>query len=119
MRKTGPTNPQMRKLIANLRSLATKEKVDIWKRIADELEKPTRSRREVNLERISRNTKKGETIIVPGKVLAKGELEHSLKVAAWNFSETAKQKINKNGKASSIQDLIKENPKGKGVRIIG
>ena len=109
----------MKKLIADLRSLGTKEKVKLWKRIADELEKPTRRRREVNIERISRNTKKGETIIVPGKVLSKGELEHSLKVAAWNFSEAAKQKINKAGKALSIQDLIKENPKAKGVRIIG
>jgi len=119
MRKTGPTNQHMKKLIADLRSLATKEKANIWKRIADELEKPTRRRREVNLERINRNTKKGDTAIIPGKVLSKGELDHSLKVAAWKFSENAKQKINKSGKAISIQELIKENSKGKGVRIIG
>ncbi len=119
MRKTGPTNPYMKKLIADLRSLGTKEKVKLWKRIADELEKPTRRRREVNLDRISRNTKKGETVIIPGKVLSKGELVHNIKVAAWKFSGTAEQKINKNGKAISIQELIKENPKGKGVRIIG
>ncbi|MDP2908282.1 MAG: 50S ribosomal protein L18e, partial [Nanoarchaeota archaeon] len=116
MRKTGPTNPYMRKLIADLRSLGTKEKVKIWKRIADELEKPTRSRREVSLERINWATKKDETAIVPGKVLLKGELDHNVKVAAWRFSEAAKQKINKKGKAISIQELIKENPKAKGVR---
>lgn len=118
MRKTGPTNPSMRKLIAELRSLGTKEKVKMWKRIADELEKPTRQRREVNIERIKRATKKDETIIVPGKVLSKGELSHNVKVAAWKFSEAAKTKINKIGKAISIQELIKENPKGKKVRII-
>lgn len=119
MRKTGPTNPSMRKLIAELRSLGTKEKVKMWKRIADELEKPTRQRREVNIERVNRATKKDETIIVPGKVLSKGELSHNVKVAAWKFSELAKQKINKAGKVISIQELIKENPKGKKVRIIG
>jgi len=119
MKKTGPTNPNMKKLIADLHSLATKEKLKMWKRIAEELKKPTRSRREVNIERINRSTKKDETIIVPGKVLSKGELNHNVKVAAWKFSEAAKQKINKSGKAISIQELIKENPKGKKVRIIG
>jgi large subunit ribosomal protein L18e len=119
MKRTGPTNQNMKKLIADLRSLGTKEKVKLWKRIAKELEKPTRNRREVNIERINRATKKDETIIVPGKVLSKGELEHNVNVAAWKFSEAAKQKISKAGKAISIQDLIKENPKGKKVRIIG
>jgi len=119
MRRTGPTNPNIRKLVADLHSLATKEKVKMWKVIAKELEKPTRRRREVNIERINRATKKDESIIVPGKVLSKGELDHKVIVAAWKFSEAAKQKINKSGKALSIQELIKENPKGKKVRIIG
>lgn len=109
----------MKKLIADLRSLGTKEKVKIWKVIAGELEKPTRSRREVSLEKLNKVTKKDETVIVPGKVLSKGELNHTIKVAAWNFSMAAKEKINKSGKALSIQELIKENPKGKKVRIIG
>ena len=119
MKRTGPTNQHMKKLIADLHSLGTKEKVKIWKRIAKELEKPTRIRREVNIDRINRSTKKDETIIVPGKVLSQGELTHNVQVAAWKFSEAAKQKISKIGKAISIQELIKENPKGKKVRIIG
>ena len=119
MKRTGPTNDFMKKLIADLRSLGTKEKIKMWKVIAKELEKPARMRREVNIERLNRAAKKDETVIVPGKVLAQGELDHNIKVAAWNFSEAAKQKINKIGKAISIQELIKENPKGKKVRIIG
>lgn len=119
MEKTGPSNPHMRKLIADLRSLANKEKVMLWKRIADELEKPTRRRRETSIENINKSTKKDETIIVPGKILSKGELNHNVKIAAWKFSEASKQKINKTGKIISIPELIKENPKGKGVRIIG
>ena len=119
MRKTGPTNPNMRKVIADLRSLGTKEKVKMWKKIADELERPTRGRREVSLRRINRTTKKDETIIVPGKVLSTGELDHKVNIAAWKFSGAAKQKINKSGKAMSIQELTKLNPKGKKVRIIG
>ena len=34
-------------------------------------------------------------------------------------SKEAKEKINKTGKAITIKELIKENPKGSKVRIIG
>jgi large subunit ribosomal protein L18e len=87
----------------------------MWNTIADELEKPTRRRRSVNILRINRNTKANETIIVPGKVLGTGDMDHKVKVAAWQFSSAAKQKVT----ALTIQELIKENPSGKNVRIIG
>ena len=80
----------MKKLIADLRSLGTKEKAKIWKVIAKELEKPTRIRRMVSIEKLNRVTKKEETVIVPGKVLSQGELDHKVTIAAWTFSEAAK-----------------------------
>ncbi len=117
-KRTGPTNPQLKKLIADLRSLSTKEKVSLWGRLADDLSRTTRQRREVNLYRIN-NAKEGETAVVPGKVLSKGDLNKKTTVAAFRFSEKAKEKINKTGKAISLQQLMKENPKGKKCRIIG
>ena len=119
MKRTGPTNEHTSNLIGDLYSLAKKEKAKIWKRVAEELNRPTRKRREVNIFRINFHTKDNETIIVPGKVLGNGELDHKVNVAAWNFSETAKKKIISSGKAMSISELIKENPKGNRVRIIG
>ena len=116
-KRTGPSNENLRNLIRELKKLAVKEKVNFWKRIADDLNRSTRERREVNIERINRVTKEGESIIVPGKVLSSGELDHKVDVAAFRFSENAKEKIT--GKTRSIPDLMKENPKGKGVRIIG
>ncbi|MEK6839465.1 MAG: 50S ribosomal protein L18e [Nanoarchaeota archaeon] len=115
MKKTGPTNPTLQRLIQELREASKKNKADIWKVIAKELEKPTRRRREVNILRINRHTKANETIVVPGKVLATGDMDHKVKVAAWQFSEAARSKV----QAMSIPELIKENPKGKDVRIIG
>jgi len=91
-----------------------------WKRIALDLEGPTRNRRVVNLSKINRFTKDGEIIVVPGKVLSSGELNHSLTIAAWQFSQNALEKINKkNAKAITIKELMKTNIKGKRVRIIG
>ena len=119
MKRTGPTNQHLKNLVDELRDLASKQNAKIWYRIANDLEKSTRQRRVVNLSRINRFVKDNESIIVPGKVLGSGILEHKVTVAAFNFSKSAVDKIKKNGSCLSIKELIEKNPKGKGVRIIG
>jgi large subunit ribosomal protein L18e len=58
-------------------------------------------------------------VVVPGKVLGAGSLEHSVSVAAFSFSDQAKVKISKaKGKCLSILDLLESNPKGSDVRIL-
>jgi len=107
-------------LIEKLRQTAKNEKAGIWKRLADELSRPRRKRREVNLDEIGKNVKEGEAVVVPGKILGNGSLNHRINVAAFRFTEGAKQKIEKSGgKVLSIQELIKKNPKGSKIRIIG
>lgn len=118
-RKSNITNPYLIDLIKTLKKTAIDNKVKIWKAIATDLERPTRIRRVVNLDRINRVCKDNETIIVPGKVLSNGELDKKLTIAAFSFSSQALDKINQKGKAISIEDLIKTNPKGSKVRIIG
>jgi len=118
-KRTGPTNVYLQNLILDLKRLSTQKNVKLWKRIAKDLSKPTRQRREVNIYRINKYCKGDEIAIVPGKVLSMGELDKKLTIAAWNFSDKAKDKINKSGKAISIQELMKTNPEGKKVRIIG
>ncbi len=116
--KTGPTNQVLKNLIQEIRKKAFEDGSKLWKRIADDLEKPTRKRRIVNLYNINRNTKDNETVIVPGKVLATGEIDHAVTVAAFSFSGSAEEKINKVGKAVPITDLMKESPEGKRIRIL-
>ena len=120
MKRTGPTNPLLRDLIGELKKRGNEQEVNLWKRIALDLERPTRQRRAVNLSRINRHTKENEVVVVPGKVLSVGEIDHKINVAAFNFSALAKEKILKaHGKALSIDELMKLNPKGKGIKIIG
>lgn len=106
----------LRKLIVALH----KKKEPIWKRVSEELNKPARIRRAVNLSRISNNIRDGEIALVPGKVLASGELTKKVKIAGWQFSDAAKEKIEKAGcKAVSISELAESYKKGSKVRIIG
>jgi large subunit ribosomal protein L18e len=115
MRTSKATNPHLFSLINALKKLSAKEKVPLWKRIASDLSKPSRKRRSVNISHIEKNLKSNETALVPGKVLGTGNENKKLKVAAFQFTDSAKAKVH----ALTIQELMKSNPKGKGVRIIG
>ena len=118
--KTKTTNPELRSLILALRKKGKEVKKDLWKKIAEDLEKSRRQRRIVNLSRINRYSKENETVIVPGKVLASGELDHKLTIAAFAFSKQAIDKIKKSGgSVLSINEIIDELPDSKNIKIIG
>ncbi|MDY6965943.1 MAG: 50S ribosomal protein L18e [Halobacteriota archaeon] len=118
-KKIKKTNPRITELIDDLKAKSRQEGVPIWRDIAKRLERPTRNYSEVNLSRINRHSKDGETVLIPGKVLGAGLIDHPMNVAALDFSLTAKEKIEAKGKCFSIEGLMEENPKGSGVRIIG
>jgi len=119
VKRTGPTNPILKKLIEDLKKKAFDTKSDFLKDIAEKLNKPRRQRIEVNLAHIERYTKENETVIVPGVVLGYGELSKPITISAWRFSKSAKEKIkNFKGKAISIEELVDKNPRGSNVKIL-
>ncbi|MEM2099392.1 MAG: 50S ribosomal protein L18e [Candidatus Bathyarchaeia archaeon] len=119
MRQTKSTNPERIQLINFLKKQAKEAKANIWRDVAENLAKPNKRRIAVNLSQINRTTNKKAIIVVPGKVLGTGTLDHPVTVAAFSVSEKAKEKLAK-AKANflSIQELVKENPKGTNVLII-
>src|SRR3989344_7849809 len=120
MKRTGPTNQILLQLILEQKKKGSGQDAGIWKRIANDLEKPTRQRRVVNLSNLNRFTKENEIIVVPGKILGAGSLEHKLTISAFQFSNGAKEKIEKAGaKIIPLLKLSEENPSGKGIRVIG
>ncbi|MDI9632492.1 MAG: 50S ribosomal protein L18e [Methanolinea sp.] len=113
------TNPRLLNLVSLLKEAARQNEVNLWRDIASRLEGPSRNYAEVNLSKINRYAGNGEIILVPGKVLGSGVLETSVKVAALNFSRSAEEKIRgANGQCMTIEDLLRDNPKGSRVRIL-
>lgn len=113
------SNPNLVKLIDELLVASAKNEAKVWKDIAERIAKPRRLYAEVNVSKIERYAKDNETIIVPGKVLGSGKINKKVTVAALSFSESAKRKIeNAGGKCLTIMELLEENPKGSGVRIM-
>ena len=98
--------------------IAAKKK-DKWLKVARILSGPRRKAISLNLGQINENSKDGETIIIPGKVLSQGEISKKIKIVALSFSEKAKEKLLKSKTPSlSIIEEIKKNPDIKKGRIL-
>lgn len=118
-KRTGPANPELQALIAELRSRGYKEGSKFLIKIADELAKSARKRAKVNVSRLERFCKAKEDVIIPGKLLADGILTKQLTVSCFGASESARKKTEgAGGKIISIEQMVEKNPKGTGVRIV-
>ena len=119
MKQTKSTNPEIIQLIRFLKKQSNENEAKIWREVAKHLSKTRQNRAAVNLSRINRHTQRSDIIVVPGKILGAGAIDHAVTVAALNASEKAKQKLAAvKAKYLSIQELVEKTPKGSNVKII-
>ena len=120
MAHTSKTNPRLERVIRELRDLSRENEVAIWRDVAERLERSRARWSEVNLSRLARYAAKGEQVVVPGGLLASGEIGVPVTVAAFRASGAARRKVEAaGGKALSLLELAVANPTGRGVRIMG
>ena len=120
VKKINKSNPVLLQLIKDLKKQSNEKDVGIWKDIALRLEKSSKNWPVVNLDRINTYINDKEIALVPGKVLSSGNLSKKITIAAWSFSDKSYEKIRKaGGKTISINELMKNNPKGENIRILG
>lgn len=107
------TNPELAETI----KLASK--YEGWNKIAQILSGSTREYSSLNLFQIDKESKIGDTIIIPGKVLSKGELSKRIKICALAISKQAKEKL-KLSKSEFVylNDEIKKNTKAEGIKVL-
>jgi large subunit ribosomal protein L18e len=119
VRKITKTNPNITELIRNLKKKSNSEEAAIWKDVAKRLGRSTRRKAQVNLSTINRHSSDDETVLVPGKVLGSGDLNHKVQVVALGFSKTAQEKIESaGGECLDIGTAMEQNPKGSNIRIL-
>lgn len=112
-------DPGRVELIRRLEEKAKTENSGLWQTVASKLNMSRRGRSEVNLHKINKHTSKGDVIVVPGKVLGDGTIEHQVDIAAYRFTQTAIKKIAEaGGKTLKIIELADSNPKGSNIKII-
>jgi large subunit ribosomal protein L18e len=119
MRETKTTNPQLIDLIKLLKKESREKQAAIWLDVADHLAKSRSQRVAVNLSKINRHTKRADVVVVPGKLLASGRINHAVTVASFDISDKAKEKLEAvKAKYITIPELLEKNPKGSNVKII-
>ncbi len=119
--KTSKTpNPERINLIRFLRKQNKNNKIKIWRDLSKRLISPRRRNITVNVSRLNRYTVANDLAVVPGKVLGTGQITHPLTVAAFSFSETAKEKIvSAKGLCLSFYEIVEQHPNGSNIKVIG
>ena|SRR3989344_7834592 len=110
--KTGPSNKATRELIVDLDKQGKKSGKAVWKVLSAKLAASSRRRIAVNIYTLRKAAKanKDKVLVVPGKVLSKGELQEKIEVACFACSGKAKKKIEgAKGKVITLKDLMKSN----------
>jgi large subunit ribosomal protein L18e len=111
-------DPELARMLIALRKAARLHHAPVWGTVAEQLARPRHQITPVNVGHLARLVTASSTVVVPGKVLAKGDIETPLTVAAYHFSEAARSKISAaGGHAMTIAELLKSHPDGSGVRI--
>ena len=90
----GPEKPET---IKTIKTLSSAKNAKLFKVLAGYVKKPRRQQVEVNINKIALHSKPNSVVVVPGKVLASGEIKHKVDVVALSFTETAKKKIKASG----------------------
>lgn len=92
----------------------------IWKDVSERILASRKNRASVNIAEISRNSKDGARVLVAGKVLGAGSIEHKVTVAAFSFSEDARTKIMAaGGNCFDIGQFMKDAKSVKDVLVLG
>ena len=90
-----------------------------WIKVSDIISRPRRKKIALNLDEISLQCKDGENVLIPGKVLGTGSINKKIKIIALDFSESAREKLNKSKiEIFHIDEEMKKNPNAKNIKIL-
>ena len=104
----------------DLKKASIKNDAPIWAKLAEFALKSSIARRNINLNRIGQLTKENDVVVFPGKVLGTGIVPHKITLFSFSISNSAASKITeKGGKIINYENLIEQNPTGKGVVLLG
>jgi large subunit ribosomal protein L18e len=118
--KKGTTSYHTQGLINDFEKLFRKTKKPLFERIIKELKKSSRQKRDINISKLNRYSIEGSNIIVLGKLLSSGEIDHKVNVIAFSYSDSAIDKLKKKGcSVILIDDLAKSGKVPSKVIILG
>ena len=114
------SNSTLVKTILELKEASRKNEALLWRSIANRLEGSSRNWPSVNVSKLEYNINKNGKAIIPGKLMGTGIVTKKMTVAAYSFTDSAKEKIQSSGgKCLPYNEMINATPKGTDVTVIG
>lgn len=119
LREIRKANSELARTLIALRRASKSHKAPIWAAVAERLNRPRHQVDPMNVGQIERLAHAKDTVVIPGKLLASGRLTKAVTVAAFHYSDAAREKVHRaGGQAVTIDDLLKSHPDGTGVRLL-
>jgi large subunit ribosomal protein L18e len=96
--------------LKQLKSVPREDKYKgLWNRVLELSEVPARSRKSVNIFKINKHSEAGDMIIVPGKVLSEGKMEHKITITAMEYSAGALSRLKEaQCTVKKLDEMLKE-----------
>ena len=114
------SNSTLVKTILDLKEASRKNEAPLWRSIANRLEGSSRNWPSVNVSKLEYNINKNGKAIIPGKLMGTGIVTKKMTVAAYSFTDSAKEKIQSaGGKCLTYNEMIKASPRGTNITVIG
>ncbi len=115
-----PSNPAKIQTLTLLRQAGKKSGRRVWHDMSNRLESHKSQMSNVNISKVSTLTKEGDVVLIPGKVLGGGIIDHKIHIGAFSFSGVAVEKIRRaDGEPLSVQAFIQKYMNHKGLIILG
>ncbi|MAG07296.1 50S ribosomal protein L18e [Candidatus Pacearchaeota archaeon] len=120
MKKTQIEKKLKRKTNSELVETVIKSKKnENWLKISHLVSGSVRKKISLNLRDINEQSKDGDKVVVPGKVLSDGKVEKKISISALSFSERAREKLKESKiPTSTLLEEIKKNPKAEKIKLL-
>ena len=113
-------NPIIKETLEKLRKVSKEKNETFWSSVIKTLPCSNSRRPVVNVGKISQLTKENDLVLVPGKILGDGLIDHAVTVGALFMSKSAGKKITAaGGSVLSLIEFVEKYPDGSGVIVMG
>ncbi len=113
-------NPIIMEAVKKIRIVSKTGNKNFWSNIEEIILRPRSRRPEVNVGKISKLTKENDIVLVPGKLLGDGFLDHPITVSALFASKSAIKKVQEaGGTYLPFTEFIDRYPDGSNIKVFG
>jgi large subunit ribosomal protein L18e len=118
--KKRSSNPIINETLKKLESVPKEQNKTFWIGIIEMISRPNSRRPVVNVGKISQLTKENDVVLIPGKILGGGLVDHAITVGALFMSKAAGKKIaTAGGSVLNLVEFAEKYADGSGIIVMG